>query len=143
MSEDTQEFYKKPSFIASAATALVLLLFPIISIKEHSISLFDMFDLPLGFIYKMTLLAAIIMSILNAYLIYDNGKNEKLNESLKPKMREKLKFTPIIMLGVFVVNLLIDELPLGLGDLGIGVWLGLLASAFLAFENKIMPMIKK
>lgn len=91
----------------------------------------------------MTLLAAIIMSILNAYLIYDNGKNEKLNESLKPKMREKLKFTPIIMLGVFVVNLLIDELPLGLGDLGIGVWLGLLASAFLAFENKIMPMIKK
>lgn len=93
---------------------------------------------------SIMVLGAFVMFGFNAFLLYDNGKNESLRKSLPLEKRKKLRSAPLTILAGIIGYGLVDAgtdifKVLGFG----GFWLPFLAGIFLMAEDKIMAAIKK
>lgn len=138
--------FTKPGFIAAAIGAVLMLVGPVMSFGPMSINGIDIVTHigEMDTLFGILFLGAVLMFILNAFLIFDGGKNENLKKSLDMDKREKMKMLPLTMMaaiiGYGIVDVGIDFLKV-MGILGF--WVPFLAGIFLAAEDKIMGMIKK
>jgi hypothetical protein len=144
--EPTKEFYTKPAFIAAAAGCILMLIAPVFSFGGYGVNTIDIISHigQMDGLIGILVIGAFVMFGFNAFLLFDNGKNESLRKSLPLEKRKKLRSVPLTILAGIIGYGLVDEggdifKVLGFG----GFWLPFLAGIFLMAEEKIMGAIKK